>query len=296
MNKKKAAVFVLLGQSNAVGHDVPMAEQDIIKEPLANVFGLTRKDNQSYDNDALIWSGYTSREMNLAEEQDDTYSVANCLADLWQKEIDSGNEADLPDLYIVQIAIGAQGVTEGNMWYPDRAPKLVPGKLWTVDISLHPFTVHILSLLHKSFEAMGVDYEMLGLHWRGGEEDNTASLEELKSVLKPIYKRMFAEYRAVIPAKTPIVIHRFAHFEKSKQIDPTGEHRKRFDYINHTFESLCEELEDVSLFDARRAPHYTEARKDSGIYKDDLIHYTPETNRWVASEIIRAYKESRKDK
>ena len=56
-NQKKAAVFVLLGQSNAVGHGIPMAEKDIIKLPLKNVFGLARNDNQSYDKDKLYWSG-----------------------------------------------------------------------------------------------------------------------------------------------------------------------------------------------------------------------------------------------
>ena len=31
---KKIAVFMLFGQSNAVGHAMPMEEKDIIKEPL----------------------------------------------------------------------------------------------------------------------------------------------------------------------------------------------------------------------------------------------------------------------
>ena len=105
-NKNRAALFILLGQSNAVGHGIPMREQDIISEPMKNVFGLHRDFNQSFDNTKLQWSGYTSFGMNLAEEQDNTYSIANCLAKLWQDEIDNGNKRDLPDLYIVQIAVG----------------------------------------------------------------------------------------------------------------------------------------------------------------------------------------------
>ena len=108
-NRKKAAVYMMLGQSNAVGHILPMREEDIIREPMKNVFGLSRTLNQSYTNEKLYWTGYTSFDMNLAEEQDNTYSVANCLAALWQSRKDGG--ADLPDLYIVHIAIGAQGVT-----------------------------------------------------------------------------------------------------------------------------------------------------------------------------------------
>ena len=157
MHSKKAAVFILLGQSNAVGHGVPMREEDKILTPMQNVFGLSRDDNQRLDLDQLAWSGYVSYGMNLAEEQDNTYSVANCLAASWQKHIDSGNALGLPDLYIVQIAIGAQGVTDGYMWHPDREKKLVPGKLGTVDISLFPFCEHIFGLLDDSFVKMDMD-------------------------------------------------------------------------------------------------------------------------------------------
>ena len=77
---KKNQVFILFGQSQAVGHGIPMEEKDKIKEPLKNVFGLHRRNNQSFDIQKLTWEGYTSNGMNLAEEQDDTYSLANCLA------------------------------------------------------------------------------------------------------------------------------------------------------------------------------------------------------------------------
>ena len=50
MGRKKAAVFILLGQSNAVGHGIPMREEDVINAPLKNVFGLNRENNQSFDN------------------------------------------------------------------------------------------------------------------------------------------------------------------------------------------------------------------------------------------------------
>ena len=72
-NSKKCAVFVLLGQSNAVGHGIPMTEGDRIIVPMKNVFGLSRSENQSLELEKLRWSGYTSGGMNLAEEQDHTY-------------------------------------------------------------------------------------------------------------------------------------------------------------------------------------------------------------------------------
>ena len=154
MEQRKAAVFILLGQSNAVGHGISMKEEEQIHVPMKNVFGLHREQNQSFHNAALRWQGYTSCGMNLAEQQDETWSVANCLAREWQAHIDAGNAAGLPDLYIVHIAIGAQGVTEEYMWHPAREEKLIPGKLGEVDISLFPYCRHIFSLLDASFREL----------------------------------------------------------------------------------------------------------------------------------------------
>ena len=75
-SNKKAVVFIILGQSNAVGHGIPMCEEDRILAPFKNVFGLSREDNQSFDNTTLTWSGYTSFGLNLAEEQDNAEYLA----------------------------------------------------------------------------------------------------------------------------------------------------------------------------------------------------------------------------
>jgi len=212
--KRKIAVFVLLGQSNAVGHGTPMTEAEKIKTPLRNVFGLSRTLNQSFDNNELYWSGYTSYDMNLGEELDDTYSVANCLAELWQKSIDEGNINELPDLYIVHIAVGAQGVTKNYMWNPNRAKSLKPGKLATINISLFPFTQHIFSLLNTSFEKEGLFPEFIGIHWRGGEQDTLVANEILQTELKEIYKTIFDGFYKSIGYSVPIVLHYISHEER----------------------------------------------------------------------------------
>ena len=54
---KKSAVFILLGQSNAVGHAIPMKKEDIIYKPLKNVYGLSRTKNQTYENKELVFIG-----------------------------------------------------------------------------------------------------------------------------------------------------------------------------------------------------------------------------------------------
>lgn len=286
MQNKKAAVFILLGQSNAVGHGIPMKEEDKILTPLANVFGLSREHNQRLDLDALTWSGYTSFGMNLAEEQDNTYSVANCLAALWQKQIDGGKV--LPDLYIVQIAIGAQGVTEGYMWHPDRAPQLIPGKLGKVDISLFPFTSRVLSLLDKSFAEKGIDYEILGLHWRGGENDVSATAEHLHEHLENVYCRIFDEFDRLL-GHPPTVLHRLVCPDRMTDTDSTGGKLERMHYINEVFEKLTARREGISIFDARQAPQFIPDVRGNGLFIADAVHFTPEVNAWVAEETLKNY-------
>ena len=280
--KDQAIVFILLGQSNAVGHDLPMQEEDKIKIPLANVWGLSREHNQAYDHTELVWEGYVSAGMNVAEEQDDTYSVANCLARRWQNAIDGG--ADLPDLYVVHIAIGAQGVTERYMWYPDRAPVLVPGKLGTVNISLHPFTEHILSLVREYMEKIGKDARYV-LHWRGGEEEGDVPVADMPDLFD-IYVRLFGDYYTALGEKLPVILHRVESYQQSR--DLLGEEGvARLDYINGVFDRLAETYDNISVFDPKRYPAYTpDASQYFGIFRPDHVHFLREVNEWVAGEIM----------
>ncbi len=285
MNGNKNAVFILLGQSNAVGHGLPMREEDRIRTPLRNVFGLDRKQNQSFSNTELVWSGYTSAGMNLAEEQDDTYSIANCLAALWQGEIDGGNPRHLPDLCIVQIAIGAQGVSAPYMWYPDRPEKLVPGPLGTVDISLFPFSTHVFGLLEESFARLGETYEILGLHWRGGEEDVLQKPEDLRRDLEPIYKRIFGTFNRLL-GDPPTVLHRIVCEEAPAAVGPGLENLR---YIDSVFDHLGEHFSNVTVLDPRTAPQFLPEAHGNGLFCPDMVHFTPEVNRWIAQTILDGY-------
>ena len=280
---KKAAVFILLGQSNAVGHSLPMDEADKIVAPLTNVFGLSREENQSYTNAALTWSGYTSHGMNLAEEQDHTYSVANCLAQQWQDAIDGG--VALPDLYIVQIAIGAQGITPGYMWHPDYPQILNPGKLGKVKMALTPFTTNILALLKDSIRARGAEPEIMGIHWRGGENDFYSGGEVYRPVLKPLYEQIFGSFYQALGEKVPTVLHKLVCFERPV----TEQGLSNLHFINQVFDALAEENDNISVFDVRQAPYYVPGIPGEGLFKADFVHFTTEVNQWVADNILRQY-------
>ena len=215
---------MIFGQSNATGHAMPMKEEDYIVSPLKNVWGLNREPNQSFDNKELVFTGYTSNGMNLAETQDHTYSVPNQLARIWQADIDKGE--DLPDLYIVQISIGSQGLYD--MWNMEMERKLKPGILGTVEISLFPYTVHVLNLLNKYFKDNDLEPDFVGMHWRGGEQETRRPFESLmEGKLKNDYKKFFAALREAVGYNVPIVLHKMPLLRflqrRTKQADILGQ-------------------------------------------------------------------------
>lgn len=285
---KKIAIFMLFGQSNAVGHAMPMEEKDYISEPLENVFGLSRELNQTFDNDKLSFTGYTSFGMNLAETQDNTYSVANCLARAWQNDIDAG--VNLPDLYIIHIAIGSQGVY--GMWNPDREPVIVPGKLGVCNVSMYPLAIHVLKLLKKHLTKNELEADYVGIHWRGGEQETDYPVSKLQENLKDTYLRIFSGMREAIQCNAPIVMHRFP-FDKvfaNRDKEGGGFHLESMHYINSIFYELANDMENVSVYDVRTCPLYDENAWDCNIFRWDLIHYQGRVNDYVAKEILKEYK------
>lgn len=287
MNKTDAAVFILLGQSNAVGYATCMTDEDKLDIPLKNVFGLNRIHNLSFTSTHLKWTGYTSHGTILGEENDHTYSITNCLAHDWQSAIDKG--ADLPDLYLINISIGAQGVTPGYMWHPHRAPVLVPGPLGTVDISLCPFAAHIFSLLDDSFASLGKSYEIIGIHWRGGENDFAMTDRTPLLSLKSIYQELFHIFYASLKQTPPVVLHRIICNERANDLDPTGVYLENLHYINSIFEELAFENHNISIFDVRNAPTYELDSRQHGVFLEDVVHFNPATNHWVAKTILESY-------
>lgn len=289
-----AAVFILLGQSNAVGHSLPMSAEDEIKTPMKNVYGLHCAQNQKLDLQELKWSGYTSSGMNLGETQDHTYSLANCLALQWQAHIDAGNEKNLPDLYIINISIGAEGVTGNYMWNPDRAPTLTPGQLGTVNISLFPFSRQVFSLVDESFKSQGMDYEHVGLHWRGGENDLESVAKGVVSVdkLTGIYTTLIEMFNETL-GNPPIVLHEIVAKDRMNETDPTGNKLWAMEATNTIYKNFNAQYPNVVTFDVRNYPGYDPEIRGEGLFKEDMIHFTADVNKWVSQQIFEGYLASK---
>ena len=136
----KAPVLFVFGQSNAHASGVPLPAEERIECPMKHVFTLPRAENQAYSPAPVVWRGYTSEGTNLGETQDHTACFPTEYARLWEARA----EADgLPDLYIVRISIGAEGVTEGQMWHPLHPRRMIPGPRGTADIALFPFSCDV---------------------------------------------------------------------------------------------------------------------------------------------------------
>lgn len=284
----KAALFIMFGQSNAQGYSALMKEEDKITAPLKNVYGLGRDLNQNFENDKLNWEGYTTYGTNLGQAIDHSYSVSACLAKKWQDEIDAG--VNLPDLYIINIAVGAQGITEKYMWWHKKEAKISVNEDGAVDIALYPFALHILSMVKESFASMGKEIAKVEFHWRGGENDAEVKKEELETYLKGLYEKIFDGFNNAYGEKLPTTIHQIFNYDRAMDCDPTGEFRRSLYYINDVFDSLVAENENIDMFDVRNYPGYIPDVRGNGMYMEDAVHYTGETNTWVAGEILKDYK------
>ena len=197
-----------------------------------------------------------------------------------------------PRLY-VHIAIGGQGVVrETFMWNPAYERKLIPGKGKEVKISLFPLTTHILSLLKESLEKEGKTNLFTTLHWRGGEEDAVGLVKNIKPVLKGTYDTIFNGFYTAIGEKVSTVLHKIVAHDRYIELKPTGEWLESMHYVNEVFNELCEENDNITMFDVSNAPHYIPDVRGNGIFLDDVIHFTAETNRWVAQQIFESYKKA----
>jgi hypothetical protein len=76
---------------------------------------------------------------------------------------------------------------------------------------------------------------------------------------------------------------------RCETINVAGEGDKSMCFVNMTFDELARDNENITTFDVRCVPHYTEKTPTNGIFLSDGCHYNKETNMWVAKKIISDY-------
>ncbi len=273
LSSHDAAFLFINGQSNAHAHSRQMKECDMVKAPMKNVFSLDRRENQSFDIDKVVWSGFTTEGKNLAETQDNTYSFGSYFAKLWQSAIDSGKK--MPDLYIVQISIGGQGIING-MWNKTKAQKLIPGVLNTVNISLYSFATHIHKLVIEDMKRFK-NPVILGWHWIGSEQDATKETY-LREDFKAYYDDFFEHMLGLSPLVPPTYLYKLYAKEVLSSVE--------MEAVNKEFERQCDMHNNFHIVDLADSPLLDETKKNSGIFANDNIHYLSETQKWFADSFF----------
>ena len=273
----QAAVLFISGQSNAHAHGQQLPECARITVPLKNVFSLDRNPNQSFDITQVVWSGFTTMGKNLGESQDHTASFGYYFAKLWQDAIDNG--ADLPNLYIVQISVGSQGIING-MWNPDCEKTMIPGPLGKVAISLFPWMKQIIRLTMDSFFCRGVTPEVIGWHWLGSEQE-VWHQAYLREDFQSRYDLFFQTMLETIDMPCKLYAYKI-HFEKACAAFGLPEDASA--YINAELMRQCQK-HGGTLVDAAQCPYWNAEDERFGIFKD-TGHYLPKVQQWFAEQFF----------
>ncbi|WP_256125327.1 hypothetical protein [Photorhabdus luminescens] len=154
-----APLFIILGQSNSYGHGTQLPLDEEITQGLKNVFTLSLSEVYSVDFPTINWTGLTSfGNANIGSpvgspsgNQDHPINAANRFAKLWQDHISQGNALNLPDLYVILMGWGGQGMyldnPPDNRWAPERDPCDVE--------SLYPRAVRTLRMAVESLRKLG---------------------------------------------------------------------------------------------------------------------------------------------
>jgi len=275
MKQSEAAVLFISGQSNAHAHGQAMKEEDRIRQPLSNVYSLDRDPNQSLDIEDVVWSGFTTAGKNLGEIQDHTYSFAYYFAKRWQSAIDSG--ADLPDLYIVQISIGSQGIING-MWNPDKEKVMIPGRLGEVNIALFPWALQVNRLVLKNLSESGKKTQVIGWHWIGSEQETRECAYEREDFLTR-YDYFFDSMMESMGGSCPLYLYKLCLQNFCKR---NGISEKAVDFINAALLRQKERFEDVTFVETDKCPFWNGENLHSGIFAEDDGHYLAKVQEWFA--------------
>ncbi|MCC8367861.1 hypothetical protein J8V57_16545 [Xenorhabdus sp. PB61.4] len=284
-----APLLVVLGQSNSYGHATQLAPDEAITQGLNNVFTLSLPEVYSVNFSTINWTGLTSfGHANIGApcglqrgNQDHPVNIANRFARYWQNHINTGNTLHLPDLYVILMGYGGQGMylpdTPDNRWAPERDPDDVE--------SLYPRAVRTLRMAVNSLRKMGKKPRILAVHWNQWEAE-TESLAAAKAA-EMNFTRIVTGLSDAIGSRN--IPWRF-YYPLSVWFDPLNT-----SYVSEAINSvIAANPEYRTLVDARKAPNYNGISTQFGVFTPDDMHYNAETQKWFArqewAQILAGYK------
>ncbi|WP_340621959.1 hypothetical protein [Xenorhabdus siamensis] len=274
-----APLLIVLGQSNSYGHGTELSSDEAIIQGLENVFTLSLPEVYSVNFSTINWTGLTSfGHANIGApsgllrgNQDHPVNLANRFARHWQDHIDAGNTLSLPDLYVVLMGYGGQGMylpdIPDNRWAPERDPDDVD--------SLYPRAVRTLRMAVNSLRKMGKNPRILAVHWNQWEAE-TESLAAAKASEMNFIRIITGLSDAIGSRNIP---WRF-YYPLSVWFDPIN-----ISYVTEAINSvIAANPEYRTLVDARNAPNYNGIATQFGVFISDDMHYNGETQKWFAQQ------------
>ncbi|PQQ23065.1 hypothetical protein [Photorhabdus hindustanensis] len=284
-----APLFIILGQSNSYGHGTQLPQGEKITQGLKNVFTLSQPEVYSIDFPAINWTGLTSfGNANIGTpiglpigNQDHPVNVANRFAKLWQGHINRGNALNLPDLYVILMGWGGQGMyldnLPNNRWAPERNPCDVE--------SLYPRAIRTLRMAVESLRKLGKNPRILAVHWNQWEAETESLLAAQAS--EQNFTRIITGISDALGSRC---IPWRLYYPLSVVFEPINT-RYVLEAINNV---IADAPQYRTLIDARNSPDYTGKAPEFGVFLPDSIHYDDKTQIWFAQQewelILSGYK------
>ena len=187
----------------------------------------------------------------------------------------------MPDLYIVQLSVGSQGIING-MWNRDKERVIKPGILGEADISLLPLALYIQSLALKNLRESGKNPEVIGWHWLGCEQEVWYEAY-LREDFKERYDYHFDVMRKSMGGDVPTYLYKVVVRGGLERFELPLEAEN---YINAEIERQANRF-GAKLIDPRNSPYWdSNDNLYYGILASDRAHYVPKLQEWFADEFM----------
>ncbi|WP_133646899.1 hypothetical protein [Paraburkholderia flava] len=251
------------------------------------------------------WSDSTSADMNLGY-YGGSGNAANFAAYAWQSAINAGER--LPDLYIIHIGWGSQGVDAAddafsgccgwtvhgvNLWQPMLNASQIP------TYALAPFARRMMYLGLKQILASGKKPRILGLQWNQWEAEaaplNSSGNAPTIQRAPQNYAHLFSSFFAAVGTKFPVMIVKplsTAYDNVSGAVAPYNPNALAS--MQKVFEGFVDaDPRTFSFADASKSPDWNGQGPGFGIFQggalgggDGSVHYNLDTQKWFGDQAL----------
>ncbi|MFM0063967.1 hypothetical protein [Paraburkholderia aspalathi] len=251
------------------------------------------------------WSDSTSSDMNLGY-YGGSGNAANFAAYAWQSAINAGEP--LPDLYIIHIGWGSQGVDVADDAFSGCCGWTVHGvNLWqplldaskTPTYALAPFARRMMYLGLKQILATGKKPRILGLEWNQWEAEaaplNSAGNATTIRRAPQNYAYLFSSFFAAVGSTFPVLIVKplsTAYDNVTNAVAPYNP--AALASMQKVFGGFVDANPRIFSFaDASQSPDWNGQPPGFGIFQggtlgggDGSVHYNLDTQKWFGEQAL----------